>query len=133
MSYWRNVNKIWCLWPPRPKGLIEVIGGSYLSASPHLSYRKLLEEIFKGNIAIHAWSYLPGLDHQKLANEAWKELRGCKRKLEKRVGVLPPPIKLGHSLGCKLHLIAPDSGRNSKSLIALSFKKFAANKSKTLL
>jgi len=133
MNRWRIVDKTWCLWPPRPKGLIEVIGGSYLSASPHISYRKLLEEISKENIAIHAWTYLPRLDHQKLSNEAWQDFKGCRRKLEKRVGSLPPPIKLGHSLGCKLHLIAPDSGRNSSSLVALSFNNFSANKSIPLL
>ena len=129
MTNWRSKGRIWCLWPARPKGLIEVIGGSYLSASPYVSYRRLLEGLYQQNLAIHAWSYLPGFDHQSQANEAWKNLRNCRKNLEARVGELPLSIRLGHSLGCKLHLLAPDGGRNSNSLVALSFNNFTAKKS----
>ena len=126
---WRLIEKTWCLWPARPKILLEVIGGSYLSASPHTSYRRLFEGLADNNLAIHAWSYLPRLDHQKQANEAWKQFRNSKKKLEERIGLFVPTIRIGHSLGCKLHLLAPDSGRNSHSLVALSFNNFSAKKS----
>ena len=129
MTNWRSKGRIWCLWPARPKGLIEVIGGSYLSASPHVSYRRLLEGLYQQNLAIHAWSYLPGFDHQSQANEAWKNLRKCRKDLEIRVGDIPSSIRLGHSLGCKLHLLAPDGGRNSNSLVALSFNNFTSKQS----
>ena len=39
------------------------------------------------------------------------------------------PIRIGHSLGCKLHLIAPDGGRKSNSFIGLSFNNFKIDKS----
>ena len=64
MTYWRNINSVWCVWPSRPSILVEMIGGSYLASTPHISYRNLLECLSNQNIAIHAWSYLPGLDHQ---------------------------------------------------------------------
>tara|TARA_Y100001968_G_scaffold331867_1_gene388037 strand:- start:1243 stop:1986 length:744 start_codon:yes stop_codon:yes gene_type:complete len=133
MTNWRFIDRTWCLWPARPKGLIEIIGGSYLSASPHISYKRLFEGLYKENLAIHAWSYLPNLDHQEQANSAWRQLRNCKKKLELRIMNTPPIIRLGHSLGCKLHLLAPDGGRNSNALIAISFNNFAAKKSIPML
>ena len=41
--------------------------------------------------------------------------------------------RLGHSLGCKLHLLAPDGGRGSRALVALSFNNFQADRSIPLL
>ncbi len=129
MNRWRRINHTWCNWPSKPLGLIELIGGSYLSISPHISYRRLLEELSKKNLAIHTWSYIPGLDHQSQANEAWKDLRSCRNQLQKRIGFILPPLRIGHSLGCKLHLLAPDGGRNSKALVTLGFNNFTANRS----
>ena len=133
MPTWRKQNQTICSWPSNPEGLIEMIGGSYLSATPQISYRYLLESLLRKNLAVHAWKYVPGFDHQAQANEAWKNFRECREKLESRIGGKYEPIRLGHSLGCKLHLLAPDGGRNSKSLIALSFNNFNADKSIPML
>jgi len=38
-------------------------------------------------------------------------------------------LRLGHSLGCKLHLLAPDAGRGARGLVALSFNNFSASRS----
>ena len=134
MARWRQFDKVWCNWPSRPKGLIEMIGGSYLAASPNISYKKLLHSLAKKNFAIHTWSYIPGFDHQSQANEAWKDLRKCRLKLESRiVNISYKTIRIGHSLGCKLHLIAPDGGRNCNGLVAISFNNFKADKSIPML
>ena len=129
MYRWRRVEKIWCNWPSNPIGIIEMIGGSYLAASPQLSYKSLLEGLAKTGFAIHTWSYLPGFDHQAQANEAWIDFRNCKKKLEERISCELKVYRIGHSLGCKLHLLAPDGGRNSHSLINLSFNNYHANRS----
>ncbi len=129
MTRWRRINQVWCNWPSRPRGLIEMIGGTYLAINPQISYRRLLEAFVDQNFAVSAWGYIPGFDHQAQANEAWKSMRYCRKNLESRIGRSLLPIRLGHSLGCKLHLLAPDGGRNSKSLISLSFNNYAANQS----
>ena len=49
------------------------------------------------------------------------------------MGFLPKLIRLGHSLGCKLHLLAPDGGRKCDGLVAISFNNFKADKSIPLL
>ena len=129
MTRWRRINKTICYWPSRPIGIIELIGGSYLSFKPEISYKILIEGLFLKNFAVHAWSYIPKFDHQIQAIDAWKNFRLCREKIENRVGELPQSIRIGHSLGCKLHLLAPDNGIRSQSLIALSFNNFTAKKS----
>lgn len=59
--------------------------------------------------------------------------RQARRQLEDCCGGLPTPLRLGHSLGCKLHLLAPDGGRGSHGLVALSFNNFQADRSIPLL
>lgn len=133
MSNWVRVRDCWTLSPRQPRGLVEFVGGSYLAATPQISYRRLLEGLAARGIAVHAWSYVPGFDHQLQAREAWSAMRACRSRLQDRLGQLPPPLRLGHSLGCKLHLLAPDGGRNCNGLVALSFNNFTADQSIPLL
>ena len=127
MTRWRQRGDIWELEPAAlERGTLEFIGGSYLAASPQLSYRRLLEALASLGWRVRAWSYVPGFDHQDQANLAWRrfrQLRGADRAV----------LRLGHSLGCKLHLLAPDGGRGSSALVALSFNNFSAERSIPLL
>ena len=129
MAQWRQRGDIWQLEPSgRPRGTVEFIGGSYLAATPQLSYRRLLEALASRGWRIRAWSYVPGFDHQDQANTAWRRFR------QLRDGDLSEPVlRLGHSLGCKLHLLAPDGGRACDGLVALSFNNFSAERSVPLL
>tara|TARA_Y100001968_G_scaffold194767_1_gene178688 strand:- start:2812 stop:3537 length:726 start_codon:yes stop_codon:yes gene_type:complete len=129
----RHIKDVCCQWPTRPIGLIEIIGGSYISIKPEIVYKKLIAQLFEKNFAIHAWSYIPNFDHQIQANKAWKQFRLSRKILEKRVGSVSKTIRVGHSLGCKLHLLAPDGGRNCNGLVAISFNNFKANKSIPML
>ncbi len=127
MTRWRQRGDIWELEPTAlERGTLEFIGGSYLAASPQLSYRRLLEALASMGWRVRAWSYVPGFDHQDQANLAWRRFR----QLGSDGGQL---LRLGHSLGCKLHLLAPDGGRGSSSLVALSFNNFSAERSIPLL
>ena len=147
---WRQEGPLWCLDPGGPAlpsaggaaarehGRIEFIGGSYLAATPQLSYRRLLEALASRGWAVRAWSYVPGFDHQGQANEAWRCFRADREAGVRRDGGYELPLgqrvlRLGHSLGCKLHLLAPDGGRRCEALLALSFNNFSAERSVPLL
>ena len=155
---WRQAGELWCLEPqpsaPRPHatspaagadaartggpGVIEFIGGSYLAATPQLSYRRLLEALSRRGWSILAWSYVPGFDHQQQAISAWRAFRAHREAAARRSGGFElehrnPVVRLGHSLGCKLHLLAPDGGRRCDGLVALSFNNFSAERSVPLL
>ena len=127
MTRWRQRGDIWELEPAAlERGTLEFIGGSYLAASPQLSYRRLLEALASLGWRVRAWSYVPGFDHQDQANLAWRRFRQLR-------GADEVVLRLGHSLGCKLHLLAPDGGRGSSALVALSFNNFSAERSIPLL
>ena len=128
MSDWRQRGSLWCL-DAGSAGLIEFIGGSYLATTPQLSYRRLLESLAAQGWNLRAWSYVPGFDHQAQAKDAWRAFR----RERERTASTGPVIRLGHSLGCKLHLLAPDGGRSCKGLVALSFNNFSAERSVPLL
>ena len=132
MPRWQQRDDLWVLEPDAPpRGLIEFIGGSYLAATPQISYRRLLEALAARGWRLHAWSYVPGFDHQSQANTAWRRFRHERSHLGMPSGARP--LRLGHSLGCKLHLLAPDGGRGSSGLVALSFNNFSAERSVPLL
>ena len=133
MSTFRRISDVSCQWPSRPIGLIELIGGSYISIKPEVTYKRLISGLLQRNFAVHSWGYIPNFDHQMQANQAWKQFRLSRDILEKRVGLIKKSIRLGHSLGCKLHLLAPDGGRNCNGLVAISFNNFKANKSIPML
>lgn len=129
MAQWRQRGDIWQLEPRGvPRGTVEFIGGSYLAATPQLSYRRLLEALASRGWRIRAWSYVPGFDHQDQANTAWRRFRQLRDSDPDA-----PLVRLGHSLGCKLHLLAPDGGRACDALVALSFNNFSAERSVPLL
>lgn len=140
---WRQRGALWCLRPEghAVRGLIEFIGGSYLAATPQVSYRRLLEAFWGRGWQIHAWSYVPGFDHQLQANEAWRLFRQERQRWMEgqeaaslgRSADGPAVLRLGHSLGCKLHLLAPDAGRGCAGLTALAFNNFSAERSVPLL
>ncbi len=133
MSTVRRISNVCCQWPSRPIGLIEIIGGSYISIKPEVTYKRLISGFLQRNFAIHTWSYIPNFDHQFQANQAWKQFRLSRKILEDRIGLIQKSIRLGHSLGCKLHLLAPDGGRNCNGLVAISFNNFKADRSIPLL
>ena len=133
MSTIRRISNVFCQWPSSPVGLIEIIGGSYISIKPEVSYKRLIFSLLQKNFAVHSWSYIPNFDHQIQANQAWKQFRLSRSILKKRVGLIQKSIRLGHSLGCKLHLLAPDGGRNCNGLVAISFNNFRADKSIPML
>jgi hypothetical protein len=129
---WRQNDDLWELLPAadRPhRGVIEFIGGSYLAATPQLSYRRLLEALAGRGWEIQAWSYVPGFDHQSQANDAWRRFRQVRAEIPGDA----VRLRLGHSLGCKLHLLAPDGGRGCAALVALAFNNFSAGRSVPLL
>ena len=122
-----------CYWPSNPKKIIEFIGGSYLATRPDFAYKRFIENLLKKNYAVHAYRYIPQFDHQEISSNAWKDFKMCKKVLSKRINKELKTVRVGHSLGCKIHLISPDGGRNCEKFISISFNNFSANKSIPLL
>ena len=97
--------------------------------------RDWLEEQQQPAVSVITWiEVLVGCrTAESQAGEACFDFRSARKQLEERYGPLPMPLRLGHSLGCKLQLLAPDGGRNCRGLVALSFNNFQADRSIPLL
>ena len=133
MSFKKFQFNTYCYWPSNPKKIIEFIGGSYLATKPDFAYKRFIENLLKKNYAVHAYRYIPQFDHQEISSKAWKDFTSCKKILFNRLSKELKTIRVGHSLGCKLHLISPDGGRNCEKFISISFNNFSANNSIPLL
>ena len=133
MSFTKFQFNTHCFWPSNPKQIVEFIGGSYLATKPDLAYKRFIANLLKKNYAVHAYQYIPQFDHQEISSKAWKDFKSCKKLLSLRICKELKTVRVGHSLGCKLHLISPDGGRNCERFISISFNNFSANNSIPLL
>ena len=126
--HWRQQGSVWLAVPPSPIGVIQFIGGTYLSIQPQLAYRRLVTAFETLGWAVLSWAYSPSFDHQAQADQACSALEHARRR-EPALSADLPVLRLGHSLGCKLHLLAPDGGLGCNRAALLSFNNFSAERS----
>jgi hypothetical protein len=102
-ALWQEVGTSQVLIPPQPQGIIHFLGGAFVGAVPQWSYRWLLERLAARGYVIITESVMPDLDHRGLAAKAYAAFNEVLQVLQ-----LPrdlPVYGVGHSLGCKLHLL----------------------------
>lgn len=127
---WQEISGNWVLIPPRPVGIIHFLGGAFVATVPQLTYRWLLEQLAEQNYAIVATPFVNTLDHTAIARSVLNSFENAIATLQAR-GILSrgylPVYGLGHSMGCKLHLLigslfAVERAGN----ILISFNNYAA-------
>lgn len=134
--YWQEVSGNWFLVPEQPRGIIHFLGGAFVAAAPHLTYRWLLEELYNEGYAVIATPFVNTFDHGAIAQEALTTFeQGFTYLCKQRPELKDLPIYgLGHSMGCKVHLLigslygVPRAGN-----ILISFNNYPARKSIPLL
>jgi hypothetical protein len=99
---WLEVEGNWVLTPPKVKAVIHFLGGAFLATSPHLTYRRLLESLAEAGFVIVATPFLNTFDHRQIALDVYGAFRRAESKLFLDYF---PKIGLGHSMGCKIHLL----------------------------
>jgi Protein of unknown function (DUF1350) len=103
---WQPVGSNWVLLPRRPVAVIHFLGGAFVGAAPQFSYGKLLEAIAAQGYAIIATPFISALDHKAIAVAVLQQFENTLEKLCIRQDLRFLPIYgLGHSMGCKLHLL----------------------------
>jgi hypothetical protein len=128
---WQEVSGNWILIPPHPLGIIHFLGGAFVATAPHLTYRWLLENLADQGYGVIATPFVNTLDHQAIAQEVLENFEFTLEELRDR-GLMRkrylPIYGVGHSLGCKLHLlIGTRSGIDRAGNILISFNNFSAN------
>lgn len=105
---WIEISNSWVLIPLRPKAIIHFLGGAFVASAPQLTYRWLLEQLAQQGYAIVATPFINTLDHHLIAKQVLWTFEDCledlytARLLRRR---MLPIYGLGHSMGCKLHLL----------------------------
>lgn len=138
--YWQDVSGNWFLVPERPRAIIHFLGGAFVAAAPHLTYRWLLEALYQKGYAVIATPFVNTFDHGAIAQETLITFeQGLTYLCKKRPELQPLPIfGIGHSMGCKVHLLigslpASEQRRQRAGNIFISFNNFPARKSIPLL
>ena len=125
--HWRQLGSIWIALPPQPTGIIQFIGGNGLAVQPQWSYQRLLRAFEAQGWGVITWAYRLSLDHQQQADQAFLDLE---RVLRREPGLAQLPLlRVGHSLGCKLLLLAPDEGMGCGGAAMLAFNNYSAGRS----
>lgn len=109
---WVEIAGNWILVPRQPVAIIHFLGGAFVSAAPQLTYRWLLEQLAKQRYAIIATPFdsafdRNSFDHSAIARSTLLRFESALDYLHQRrlVSEDLPIYGLGHSLGCKLHLL----------------------------
>lgn len=133
---WQEISGNWVLLPPRPVAAIHFLGGAFVATAPHLTYRRLLEFLADAGYVIVATPFINTFDHINIAETVLWSFDRAFHMLRRR-GAIPadlPIYGLGHSMGCKLHLLIGSLFEVERSgNILLSFNNFAARESIPLM
>jgi hypothetical protein len=104
---WQEIDGNWVLLPARPTAIVHFLGGAFVAAAPQVTYRRLLERLALEGYAIVATPFVNTFDHKEIAQTV---LQSFERTLEKLYATrlrrrYLPIYGVGHSMGCKLHLL----------------------------
>jgi len=136
LMYWQEVSGNWFLVPERPRAIIHFLGGAFVAAAPHLTYRWLLEALYQEGYAVISTPFINTFDHGAIASETLVTFEQGLTFLRKRRPELQslPIYGLGHSMGCKVHLLIGSQANVERvGNVFISFNNFPARKSIPLL
>ncbi len=134
--YWQEVSGNWFLVPERPRATVHFLGGAFVAAAPHVTYRWLLEALYTEGYAVIATPFVNTFDHRAIAQETLVTFEQgftflCKQRPELQN---LPIYGLGHSMGCKVHLLIDSLyGASRAGNIFISFNNYPARRSIPLL
>jgi hypothetical protein len=129
---WQEVSGCWVLIPPRPSAIIHFLGGAFVAAAPQVTYRWLLEQLGRQGYAIIATPFVNTLDHAAIARDVLNRFETTIDRLQ-ATNVLRkrymPIYGLGHSMGCKLHLLIGSLFKVERAgNILISFNNYPATR-----
>jgi hypothetical protein len=104
---WQEIYGNWVLVPARPIAVIHFLGGAFVATAPQVTYRWLLENLAEQGYAIVATPFVNTLDHTAIAKQVLRISNLALEHLQTEViqKRYLPVYGIGHSMGCKLHLL----------------------------
>jgi hypothetical protein len=128
---WKEIAGSWVLIPRNPVGIVHFLGGAFVAAAPHLTYRWLLEQLGEKGYLVIATPFVNSIDHREIAELALLNFERVMERLHDssilRKAYLPI-YGLGHSMGCKIHLLIGSLLPVERAgNILISFNNYAAS------
>jgi len=105
---WQEVSSSWVLIPPRPTAIVHFLGGAFIATAPQVTYRWLLEQLGRQGYAVIATPFVNTLNHTAIARDVLNRFETTLDRLQARTVLSKrylPIYGVGHSMGCKLHLL----------------------------
>ncbi|MBW4440889.1 MAG: DUF1350 family protein [Plectolyngbya sp. WJT66-NPBG17] len=125
---WQEISGNWVLVPDRPIAIIHFLGGAFVATAPQLTYRRLLEFLGDQGYLIVATPFINTFDHAEIAESVLISFEKAMRGVRSQHSVRYLPIYgMGHSMGCKLHLLIGSLFAVERTgNILISFNNYAA-------
>jgi len=129
---WQEISGNSILMPEKTIGIIHFLGGAFVASAPQYTYRWLLEELAKAGYTIIATPFVNSLDHTAIARQVLNRFENILSRL-KASGAFAqqylPIYGLGHSMGCKLHLLIGSMFTVERAgNILISFNNYSASR-----
>lgn len=129
---WQEIYGNWVLIPSRPIAIIHFLGGAFVATAPQVTYRALLEALAAQGYAIVATPFVNTLDHTTIAQRVMRmsnlALDYLTRDVLRQYSL--PIYGVGHSMGCKLHLLIGSLFPQERAgNILISFNNYPARRS----
>ena len=108
-----------------PRAVLHFLGGAFVGAAPHITYRYLLEALAREGFLVVSTPYRLEFDYLELTDKVLARFERAARPLAQQYGALPV-IGVGHSCGALLHVLItclfPDTPRAANALISFNNK-----------
>lgn len=128
---WKEIKGNWVLIPRNPIGIIHFLGGAFVATAPHVTYRWLLEHLATKGYVVIATPFINTLDHAAIAQSVLLNFDRTIERLHDTAALRKlylPIYGMGHSMGCKLHLLIGSLFRVERAgNILISFNNYAAS------
>lgn len=126
---WEYVHGNWVLRPPStedvPRAVLHFLGGALVGASPHITYRYMLERLADKGFLVVATPYQLSFDHLQTCDEVITKFENMAPSIARQYGALPV-VGIGHSCGALLQLLItslfPDTPRAANALMSFNNK-----------
>ncbi|HEY9698793.1 MAG TPA: DUF1350 family protein [Trichocoleus sp.] len=129
---WQEIYGNWVLVPPRPIAIIHFLGGAFVATAPHVTYRSLLEFLAMQGYVIIATPFVNTMDHTTIAQRVLRLSNLAIDQVQTQIlrNRSLPIYGIGHSMGCKLHLLIGSLFPQERAgNILISFNNYPAKRS----
>ncbi|NHC36595.1 DUF1350 family protein [Scytonema millei] len=127
---WKEIAGNWVLVPHKQIGIVHFLGGAFVATAPQLTYRWLLEQLAEEHYVVVATPFVNTLDHTAIARSVLNGFENAIGQLYAKSLLRSrylPIYGVGHSMGCKLHLLIGSLFNVERAgNILISFNNYAA-------